>query len=162
MRKGFSKDGYITDQDHFSAYKYRGMTSNYNGCGWIAAYNLRRAQGHDVDFESVHRDMNALFPFQIPGPTPVWKLRLYLARHGKYQLTVGKKASLAAAEQAPAGILRYWEGKTPHFVPFIRQGDGRYRFLNVNDRMEDFICPMDEFIRGHCIHGLVRVITPKE
>ena len=162
MRKGFSKDGYITDQNHFSAYRYRGMASSWNGCGWVAAYDLRRAQGHDVDFETVHRDMNALFPFQIPGPTPVWKLRLYLSRHGKYRLTVGKKASLAVARQAPAGILRYWEGSTPHFITFVRQQDGRYRFFNVADRLEDFIMDMDAFFQGHCVRGLIRVITPKE
>ena len=162
MEKGISKDGYITDQNHFSAYRYRGMSSNWNGCGWVAAYDLRHAQGHDVDFKAVHRDMNALFPFQIPGPTPVWKLRLYLSRHGRYRLTVGKRASLAVAGKAPAGIIRYWEGRTPHFVPFVRREDGRYRFFNVADRLEDFICPMDEFFRDHCVHGLVRVITPVE
>ena len=161
MQPGFSKDGYIIDQNHFSAYRYRGMGSNINGCGWVAAYDLLRAQGSGIDFETVHRDMNALFPFQIPGPTPVWKLRLYLARHGRYRLTVGKKASLAAAGQAPAGIVRYWEVNTPHFVPFVRQDDGRYRFFNVADRQEDFVCSMEEFFRGHCIRGLVRVITPK-
>ena len=162
MRDGFSQDGYITDQDYLTAYKYRGMPSSWNGCGWVAAYDLRHAQGHDVDFEAVYRDMNALFPFQIPGPTPVWKLRLYLARHGKYRLAVGKKASMAAAAQAAAGILRYWEKETPHFVPFVRQTDGRYRFFNVADQLEDFVCPLEEFFRDHCVRGLVRVITPAE
>ena len=162
MQAGFSQEGYIIDQDHFAAYPYRGMTSNINGCGWIAAYNLLRAQGRNIDFETVHRDMNAMFPFQIPGPTPMWKLRRYLARHGKYRLTVGKTASLAEAGKASAGILRYWEGNTPHYVPFIRQDDGRYRFLNVADRLEDFICPIDEFFRAHCRRGLIRVITPAD
>ena len=160
MRPGFSADGYIIDQDHFTDYIYRGMTSNYNGCGWIAAYDLLRAQGIDVDFETVHSQMNAMFPRQIPGPTPVRKLRRYLARHGVYRLVVGKKAAMEASRAAPAGILRYWEVNTPHFVPFIRQENGLYRFFNVNDGMEDFCCPMEDFFRRHCHRGLVRAILP--
>lgn len=160
MRDGFSADGYIIDQDYFGAYRYRGMSSNVNGCGWIAAYDLLHAQGKDVDFETVHRDMNALFPRQIPGPTPVGKLRAYLARHGDYRLTAGYKAALQAAGQAPAGILRYWEEDVPHFVAFVRQPSGEYRFFNVNDGQEDMTCSMEDFFDGHCRRPLVRVITP--
>ena len=162
MRAGFSQDGYIIDQDQFSAYRYRGMPSSVNGCGWVAAYDLLRAQGREVDFETVHRDMNALFPLQVPGPTPVRKLMRYLRRHGKYRLTYGRAASLRAAGQAPAGILRYWEGDTPHFVPFLRLADGRYRFLNVNDGQEDIVRTMEDFFEKHCVRPLVRVVTPAD
>ena len=37
MQKGFSSDGFITDQDYFGDYPYRAMTSDINGCGWMAA-----------------------------------------------------------------------------------------------------------------------------
>lgn len=159
MRPGFSEDGYIIDQNFFGAYRYRGLTSDYNGCGWIAAYDLRRAQGHDVDFEQVHRDMNAMFPFQIPGPTPMRKLLRYLARHGRYRLIWGKRRSLAAAGKAQAGIIRYLEEDTPHFVPFVRT-DGGYRFFNVSDGQEELVCSMDDFFRDHCRKGFVRVVLP--
>ena len=162
MREGFSADGYITDQDCLAAYRYRGMSSDINGCGWVAAYDLLHAQGKDVDFETVHREMNALFPRQIPGPTPVKKLMDYLARYGDYRLTAGKAAALRAAQTAPAGILRYWEEDVPHFVPFVRTEDGQYRFFNVNDGLEDFVCPMEAFFAGHCRRPLVRAITPVE
>ena len=162
MRAGFSADGYIIDQDHMGRYRYRGMSSDVNGCGWIAAYDLLHAQGYAVDHETVYREMNALFPRQIPGPTPVKKLMDYLARYGDYKLTAGKKAALAAARTAGAGILRYWEEDVPHFVPFVRVGEGAYRFFNVNDGMEDLICSMEDFFAGHCKRPLVRVITPGE
>ena len=38
---GFSDDGYIIDQDYFDEYEYRTMQASINGCGWIAAYNIR-------------------------------------------------------------------------------------------------------------------------
>ena len=161
MEPGFSQDGYIIDQDHFAAYRYRGMTSNINGCGWVAAYDLLRAQGVPIDFATVHRQMNAML-LQIPGPTPVSKLREYLARHGRYRLYVGKKASLRAALKARAGILRYWEENVPHFITFVRVEGGLYRFFNVNDGLEDFTCSMEEFFAGHCIRPFVRIITPAD
>lgn len=159
MERGFSSDGYIIDQNCLGAYRYRGMTSDVNGCGWVAAYDLLHAQGRDVAFETVHRDMNAMFPLQIPGPTPVRKLRRYLARYGDYRLAVGKKAAFQAASQAPAGIIRYTEGRTPHFVPFVRVGEGKFRFFNVTDGLEDYEATMEEFFT-RCRRGLTRALVP--
>ncbi len=156
---GFSQDGYIVDQDFFSPYVYRGMTSNINGCGWIAAYNLRRALGQDMSFEDVHREMNAMFPLQIPGPTPMGTLRRYLRRYIHFRYVPGKKAALAAGSKAEAGILRYWEGAEPHFICFVKaEGEG-FRFLNVSDGQEDITLPMADFFAGHCHRGFIRVLA---
>ena len=157
--RGFSGDGYIIDQNALTDYPYRGMTSDVNGCGWVAAYNLRRAMGQDAEGN------NALVISEHPGPTPMRKLRRYLKRYLRFRFVPGKRAALAAAESSAAGILRYWEGRTPHFITFIRRPDGRYRFLNVSDGREDFIAPMDEFFRRRCRMGWIRVLTaewPKE
>ena len=158
--RGFSRDGYIVDQNCFGDFRYRGMTSDVNGCGWVAAYNLLRAAGQEISFEEVFRDMNAMFPLQIPGPTPMRKLRRYLRRHIPYRYVAGKRKALNAASAAPAGILRYWEGKkNPHFITFLRLPDGRYRFLNVADGLEDFAAPMDAFFAGHVSWGWIRVLV---
>lgn len=156
--RGFSGDGYIIDQNALKDYPYRGMTSDINGCGWVAAYNLRHAAGQDVDFDEVRRDMNAMYLLQIPGPTPMRKLRRYLDRCLPYRFVHGREAVLAAARESAAGILRYWEGDTPHFITFLRQPDGRYRFLNVSDGKEDFAEPMDDFFRKHCRRGWIRAL----
>lgn len=157
--KGFSRDGFITDQNALKDYRYRGMTSDVNGCGWVAAYNMRRALGHNAEFDSVRREMNAMYPLQIPGPTPMRKLRRYLKRYIPFRVVRGKSRALAAARQSRCGILRYWEGKTPHFITFIRQPDGRYRFLNVSNGQEDFTAPMDKFFEKHCHKGWIRVVV---
>ncbi len=156
--RGFAGDGYITDQNQLSAYRYRGMTSDVNGCGWVAAYNLRRAAGQAPNFDDVRREMNAMFPLQIPGPTPVRKLRRYLRRYLPYRFVHGRTAVLAAARESKAGILRYWEGRTPHFVAFLRQPDGRYRFLNVCDGREDFLQPMEDFFAARVRRGWIRAL----
>lgn len=161
MEHGFTSDGYIADQDCFGAYTYRGCTSDINGCGWIAAHNFLRALGMERPFETVHREMDAYFPRQIPGPTPVRILRRYLSRFGTFPLAVGRKASLAACLAARAGILRYWEGREPHFISFVRQEDGLFRFFNVCDGGEELTLSMEGFFRTHCRRGLVRAITGK-
>lgn len=161
MEKGFTADGYILDQDCFEDYIYRGISSAINGCGWIAAYDFLRGLGQSVDFRQVHREMNAFFPRQIPGPTPVRILRRYLRRWGRYPLHWGWRSSLKAASESLAGILRYWEGKEPHFVPYVRVEGDLFRFFNVCDGQEEIFLSMGEFFRNHCVRGLVRVITDR-
>ena len=159
MKKGFTTDGYILDQDCFEDYTYRGISSAINGCGWIAAYNFLHGLGREADFSEVHRQMNAYFPRQIPGPTPVRILRAYLCRWGRYPLYWGRRSSLRAASASRAGILRYWEGKEPHFVAFVRENVESFRFFNVCDGQEEIYLSMKDFFRTHCVRGLVRVIT---
>ena len=66
---GFSPDGYIIDQDYFDEYEYRTMHANINGCGWIAAYNIRHFLRHGIGFESVLNEMDLMHTLRIPGPT---------------------------------------------------------------------------------------------
>lgn len=103
--------------------------------------------------------MNAYFPCQIPGPTPVRVLRRYLRDWGKYPISRGRKKSVKAASAARTGIVRYWEGEEPHFVAFVRVDEERFRFFNVCDGQEEICLSMAEFFRTHCRRGYVRVIT---
>ncbi len=57
---GISPDGYIVDQDCFSSVRYRTMRADWNGCGWIAAYNLRHYLGHEVGWDEVRAEMDAM------------------------------------------------------------------------------------------------------
>lgn len=160
MPEGFSSDGYIIDQDYFTAYPYRTMTSDVNGCGWIAAYNLLRATGREADFNAVRSEMDGMFVLRVPGPTTMSVMQRYLAKYApECRLTCGRAACLEAALKSRAGIFRYWEGREPHFASYVRREDGLFRFFNVADGQEDFSCPMDDFIRIHCTRGAVRVFT---
>ena len=47
----------------------------------------------------------------------------------------------------------------PHFVCFIRQADGSFRFFNVADGLEDALMPMEQFAREHLTHGTVIALT---
>lgn len=159
MNTGFSADGFIIDQDFFSDYPYRALTSDCNGCGWIAAFDLRHALGQDPDFDAVRREMDGMFLLHIPGPTTMRVMLRYLTKHvPDFQLVRGRAASLSAAPRSRAGILRYTESGVPHFVAFVRKTDGQYRFFNVSDGLEDYVCGMEYFLLTRCTRGTVKAM----
>ncbi len=158
--EGFSSDGYICDQDCFSSVRYRTMRADINGCGWIAAYNLRHFLGHDVTWESVLQEMDALHSLRFPGPTLMRVMREYLAKYvPDYRETAGKEDAVTAAKKSRAGIFRYQEGHEPHFISYIRTEDGQFRFFNVTDGLEDFCADMDSFAAEHFRRGTVIAMT---
>ena len=160
LHLGFAPDGYIIDQDCFSDFRYRTIPANINGCGWIAAYNLRKALDHQVTFDEVRRELDDLHFLKVPGPTLMCVMRKYLAQYvPQYRETVGREAALAAALNSKAGIFRYREGHEPHFVSYIRQEDGAFRFFNMADDFEDCVMPVEQFIREHCAPGTVILLS---
>ncbi len=160
LTEGFSSDGFITDQDCFSSVRYRTVAADNNGCGFIAAYNIRHALGHRVDWNDVRAELDTMHTLRIPGPTLMRVMREYLNRYIlDWVETVGREEAIASAANSQAGIFRYKEGHTPHFVCFVRQDDGRYRFFNVNDGLEDFTTSMEQFGEEHFLRGTVIAMT---
>ena len=157
---GFSSDGYITDQDCFSTVRYRTMSASNNGCGFIAAYNVRHALGHTVNWDEVRAELDTMHTLRIPGPTLMRVMREYLDKYVPgWVETIGREEAIAAAAKSRAGMFRYQEGYTPHFVSFVRQDDGNFRFFNVDDGLEDFTVAMEQFGREHLIRGTVIAMT---
>ena len=160
---GFAPDGYIIDQDCFSSFRYRTIPANLNGCGWIAAYNLRKALDHDVSFDEVRQELDDLHFLKAPGPTLMCVMRKYLKLHvPQYRETIGREEALMDAQESMAGIFRYREGHEPHFTSYIRQADGSFRFFNMADDFEDCVMPMEQFIGEHCAPGTVILLWVKE
>jgi hypothetical protein len=160
MPAGFSTDGFIIDQNCFAAYPYRTITSDINGCGWIAAYNLRHALGQAADFDAVRAEMDGMFLIKMPGPTTMRVMLRYLGRYvPSFRLARGRSAALTAAGESAAGIFRYREEGIPHFVTYVRNEGDRFRFFNVSDGLEDYCCGMETFLREHCARGYTRVMA---
>lgn len=158
--EGISSDGYIIDQDCFSSVHYRTMRADINGCGFIAAYNLRHSLGHPVDWEEVREELDRMHALRIPGPTLMRMMRDYLSKYvPEYRETVGRDEAVAAMKHSTAGIIRYTEGREPHFISYIRMEDGLFRFFNVTDGREDYITDADHFAKEHFLHGTVIALT---
>ena len=158
--EGISEDGYLIDQDCFSSVSYRTISADKNGCGFLAAYNLRHALGHRVEWDDVRTELDAMHKLRVPGPTLMSVMRTYLNRYVPGWIeTVGRENALDAAGASRAGIFRYREEFVPHFVCFVRQPDGQYRFFNVNEGLEDFVMSMRQFGDEHFQRGPVIALT---
>ena len=158
--KAFSKDLYIIDQDCFHEITYRTMPADINGCGWISAYNLRHYLGQNVNYDDVRLEMDEMHYLKVPGPTLMVVMRAYLKKYvPQAKETVGREEALAAAEKSLAGIFRYRERLEPHFVSYIRTDNGKFRFFNVADGLEDCEMPMSKFGEEHLRGGTVIVFT---
>lgn len=148
--RAFSQDGYIVCQSRTAGIPYGRFDSPYNGCGWIAAYNLLRALEGESDWAAVHSAFAARLPLAGMMGTPVTTLRRCLALHGAATRVVwGKRAAARAMESAAGGILRYLEGREPHYVAFAAAGEGKHRFFNVNEECPELTASAQEFLRAH-------------
>ena len=164
IEEGFSSDGFITDQDCFSSVRYRTIPACENGCGFIAAFNLRKALGHAVAWDDVRAELDGMHQLRIPGPTVLNVMRRYLALCApEARETAGREEAMAAAGKSRAGIFRYTEGCVPHFVCYVRREDGLFRFFNVAEGLEDCVMSMERFGEEHLLHGMVVVFyVPEE
>ena len=151
---GFSNDNYIIDQDYFGEYLYRTIKSSRNGCGWIAMYNLKHYLFKENDFDSIRKEMDAMHKIKMPGPTKMSVMRKYFKKYiPNFKEFHGKSQVIEQAKKSEAGIFRYYEEKIPHFVTFVKQNDGLYRFFNVKDGLEDFCTTIDDFASKHFTMG---------
>ena len=160
LSAGFSEDGYIIDQDCFHEYRYRTMRADINSCGWIAAYNIRHFLGQDAAWDDVRREMEGMHVLNVPGPTHMRVMRQYLKKYiSGVKEVFGREEALKAAGESAAGIFRYREENIPHFISYIHQDDGQFRFFNITEDREDIIMPMEQFGREHLLTGRVIVLT---
>lgn len=162
-KKAFSSDGYIINQDYTAELPYGVYASSYNGCGWIAMFNLLKALGMEPDYGQVYREMCAILPYEGRMGTPVETMEQYLREKGiPYDYAEGKERVGEIAEAYAAGIFRYAEQGDPHYVAFRNEGGGRFRFFNADTSKEMHICSMERFFREHVVRRSLRALLTKE
>lgn len=159
IEQALSTDGFIITQRLMNSYKYGSVSSDMNGCGWIAAYNLFHGLGLSYAYEDIYEEMNKILPYKGMVGTPTKTLRNYIeSKNISIINTTWKKPTLKVSKQCKVGIIRYLEGFEPHYVTFIKINGDKFRFLNAKEGKEDYILTMDEFIRIHCWFPLVRTM----
>lgn len=132
-----TEDHLITDQRAFPEIRFgkAGNTADH-GCGWVAAYNVRRMLGEDVEPETVLRAVwrGARFGGRM-GTDPFYLLGYFRALGYEATLVSGTERMEAAAKQARAFILLYvFDGKEVpggHFIAgrYSEEADA-FRILN--------------------------------
>lgn len=150
----FSADGCIVSQPSFAAVPYGVKRSDYNGCGWMAAYNLLHLLGRCADWREVVRGMRfCTLLLGLLGTDP-FALRRYLRRRGVRTKVFFRPSRAAAAADGHSGILMYWHGRGAHFTAF-QPADGKHRFLNVRRGDGRHIEAMADFLAARSRAALV-------
>ncbi|MBQ7536301.1 MAG: hypothetical protein IJT43_11890 [Stomatobaculum sp.] len=169
-RRAFSEDGYIADQDHTDGLRYGYWMSNYNGCGWIAVYNVLHYLGLSDDPERIFAEMLQILPYEGRRGTPFPTIARFFRERGiPARRRYGRAGLLKRADGAGCGIMRCVKEGAPHYVTFLRteetddQGRRIYRFLNVENGREDYRVSMEGFLSDYDCRGLIlRLILPAD
>jgi len=157
--RAFSEDGYLIDQKYTADCLYGKWSSDYNGCGWIAVYNLFKACGRETAPEEVLEGMNAILTYKGSRGTPVAVMEQYLKSCGfRYIRADGIKKILPALLPVRAGVFRYTEGRIPHYVAFLRTDEKHFRFFNIGTGCEDRIFTMEEFFADHVKMPIIKAM----
>ena len=157
-RTPYSADGYIVDQARLTTVKYGVMTSDINGCGWIAAFNLLKHFEQEHEEQALANELIRHSIFRGLMGTDLFRLRRFVKRHG-YRMPIvfrwNKKARLP--EGTSAGIIYYCHKDGFHFVTFYAdeslppddQGEARFRFLNGIGGKGNHFDTMQNFLTTH-------------
>ena len=168
-RRAFSEDGYIADQDFTDGLRYGYWMSNYNGCGWIAVYNVLHYLGLSDDPERTFGEMLQILPYEGRRGTPFPTIYRFFREHGiPARRRYGRPELLRKIDGAGCGIMRCVKEGAPHYVAFLRtgekNGEGRqiYRFLNVENGREDYSVSIEGFLSDYDCRGLtLRLLLPE-
>ena len=123
----------ITNQSKYKHIRYGLLTSDKNGCGWIAAYNALKYFGFDVTPESVAKayGKRCLWLWGLFGTHPeklIKNIKTVLKVGAFY---CGKETSCLSLFNFEAGILFYWlKSKRAHYVFFKRLNDTQIEIYN--------------------------------
>ena len=157
-RTPYSADGYIVDQARLTTVKYGVMTSDINGCGWIAAYNLLKHFEQEHEEQALANELIRHSIFRGLMGTDLFRLRRFVKRHG-YRMPIvfrwNKNARLP--EGTSAGIIYYCHKDGFHFVTFYADeslppdalGEARFRFLNGIGGKGNHFDTMQNFLTTH-------------
>ena len=189
--EAFSADGFIIDQRKTAAVPYGIKNSDYNGCGWIAAFNLLRICGCDEGgWREVAIGMrHSTLLFGLLGTNPLTlvsflrrRLKAFLENSGgRLKLKWGLRLSAGRPGDGNirAGIVMYWHGRGAHFVAFHAVGDNhgdsapanvnvnkdedtRFRFLNAVYGSRGVVNTLPGFLKRRAKARLHFMITIEE
>lgn len=141
-----SPDGMIVDQRKMSGIRYGKYMSDYNGCGWIAAYNACRLMGIACDEEELIARLEKTLLFGGAIGTGFFALRKYFrSRKIRTRVYVGRRAVLRHAPSIRTGIVYYRHARGFHFACCGASQRGfhfynaRYGICRDERRMDSFL-----------------------
>ena len=77
--RALTEDGYLKDQDYLKNFPYGRYPTSFNGCGWVAIYNVEHAIGQSIAAEAVYEVMRKMLPYDGTQGTPFPTMVRYYA-----------------------------------------------------------------------------------
>lgn len=159
-RSPYSPDGYIVDQAQVTDIRYGLLTSDINGCGWIAVFNFLKAQGNTVNSQALADELIRYSILRGLAGTDLFRLKRMLRRHGyPTRLAFRRNKQARLPEGTDAGVILYVHKDGPHFVAFSRiqpvepardeSGEVRFRFFNGIGGKSNHFDSMRGFLTTH-------------
>ena len=126
------EDGYINSQGSTNEFNYGFFHSRYNGCGWIATFNVCKYLGIEVSISEIIRayDLYGTNFFGSLGTNP-FAIMWYLQSKG---LNVGISAKSEKfdelARNSDVSIFVYYGFQGGHYQMLVPTTDNMYTFYN--------------------------------
>ena len=158
--EALSSDGFIIDQRKTDNIPFGAVTSDRNGCGWIACYNLLRALGRDPDPEAIVKRLEKTLLLRGYLGLHLFALVRELRRqHLPLEFTLRPFHAQEISESAAAGIIMYFAGRRNHFAAFRREETSKLRFFGATPGLPGETASMAEFYWNHVNFPLALTIT---
>lgn len=147
-----SKDGYIINQTKMQSVVRGDFKTSYNGCGWIAVYNLMKLLDKPVHYKKVIDTIGAELPLDGLFGTGVTRIMKALK-------TLGVHACKHLNTPGTVGIILYAHKRGFHYVAYQRVEDGRLHLYNDVQGKEDDIITWEEFRKERALLGAALCIN---
>ncbi len=145
--KAYTADGFIVNQALLNDVRYGAFTADYNGCGWIAAYNALHALGLNPSGEALRAELSKRSLFRGRFGTSPFKLYRCLKRRGlAVRCAVRRKKAAFSFGGVRAGVVLYRHRHGVHYVAFVPADDGLLHFYNDIPGKADHIERMETFL----------------
>lgn len=147
-----SKDGYIINQTKMASVVRGDFKTDYNGCGWIAVYNLLKLLGKPVHYKKVIDTIGSDLPLDGLFGTGVPRIMKALE-------ALGVRACKHLNKPGTVGIIMYCHKKGCHYIAYQRLENGRLHLYNDVQGKEDDIITWEEFQKKRALLGAALCIN---
>lgn len=129
LSQALSDDNYIINQEYTHNIKYGNNTSDYNGCGWIACYNICNYLHNEFKVDYIIKYLEKYLWFNGSWGTTITGIYKFL-KHLKlpFKQVIGKNNIIKFKPKY--GIIFYMYDKGAHYTFFYKYDKFNYRFLN--------------------------------
>lgn len=154
----FDEEGYIIDQGHMKCIPFGWFDTKQKGCGWIATYNLLKANGISMNIQDIITDLEKHnFLGKVFGQEIFWLIH-YLKQKGLDIIVSlpGYSSCLNVLNQCDSGILAYAHTRGAHYAAFTKLHDTTVHFYNAIYQKKNHVVELNTFLKQYSIfHGCI-------